>query len=134
MSTRTNLSETHGFNSSCLSFGFLTFTFSFSLAYLFSMVSNKSHSFTVFLNNSNSFLFTKLKRWTQHIVFGAIKSKLNKIRGTIKEGGRHCGAVASTVASQQESHWFNSDPGLSAWSLQVLSVSARVLSRYCGFL
>lgn len=42
---------------------------------------------------------------------------------------RHAGAAASTVVSQHEGYGFDSDSGLSARSLYVLLVRARVLSR-----
>ncbi|MED6253762.1 hypothetical protein ATANTOWER_000700 [Ataeniobius toweri] len=44
------------------------------------------------------------------------------------------GAVGSTVALQQESPGFDSQLGLSAWSLNVLPVHAWILTRYSGFL
>lgn len=41
------------------------------------------------------------------------------------------GAADSTVASQQEGHRFNSDPGLSLWGWQVVPVPNGVIWLSC---
>lgn len=46
----------------------------------------------------------------------------------------YCGAVVSTITTQQEGSGFTADSGLSIWSLHVLLVPVLVSSGGSGFL